>query len=292
MKSYKPLLLCGASLFSLLSVFSLASCNSEDTPAPVDDREIAFICEYDDATRATDTKFENNDQIGIYMTAKDSPLQIGGNELNNELFSYNGKTWTAARKVYWDNGTHDVYAYYPYAAKVNDTEDYTFTVKEDQSAHADFTASDFLWASKTGVTASASPVTLKFSHRMSKAVVKLEKSADYEGNIPSDCEVYIHNTVPTASVDLSSGGVSKDIYAGTGVIKAKKISNTEYQAIVVPQNIESRRPLVEVVSQGVSYLMEGKISFKQGYAHTLVVTLSKNPTQTKIEIGGSIGGWN
>lgn len=286
MNTYKSLLLCGAAL-SLL-----ASCNSEDTPAAAEGKEIAFVCEYDDATRATDTKFENNDRIGIYMTANDATLQIGGNELNNELFSYNGKSWTAARKVYWDNGTHNVFAYYPYSASINDTEDYAFAVAEDQSTHAGFTASDFLWASKEGVTASASPVTLKFSHRMSKAIVKLEKSEDYEGNIPSDCEVYIHNTVGTASIDLSSGGVSKDIYAGTNTIKAQKISNTEYQAIVVPQNIETRRPLIEVVTQGVSYLMEGKISFKQGFAHTMVVTLSKNPTQTKIEIGGSIGGWN
>ncbi len=224
--------------------------------------------------------------------AQDAALQIAGNELNNELFTYNGSSWKSARKTYWDNGTYKVYAYYPYTASVNDTEDFTFSIAEDQSNHAGFTASDFLWASKEGVTASASPVTLKFSHRMSKAIVKLEKSEDYEGNIPSDCEVYIHSTVGTASIDLETGGASKDIYAGTGTIKAKKISNTEYQAIVVPQNIESRRPLVEVVTQGVSYLMEGKISFKQGYAHTIVVILSKNPTQTKIEIGGSIGGWN
>lgn len=286
MKIYNTMLLMGA------AATILTACNNEDAPKADNNNEIAFICEYEDATRATDTQFENNDRIGIYMVADNASLQIGGNELNNELFSYNGSTWTAARKVYWDNGTHKVYAYYPYSTSINDTEDYTFKVAEDQSTHAGYTASDFIWSSKDGVTASASPVTLKFSHRMSKAIVKLEKSEDYEGEIPSDCEVYIHGTVGTASIDLSTGGVSKDIYASINTIKAQKISNTEYHAIVVPQNIESRRPLVEVVTQGVSYLMEGKISFKQGYAHTLVVTLSKNPTQTKIDIGGSIGGWN
>jgi hypothetical protein len=49
---------------------------------------------------------------------------------------------------------------------------------------------------------------------------------------------------------------------------------------------------VEVVSGTVSYLLEGTISYKQGMQSTIVVTLSKNPEQTKIEIGGSLGGWN
>ena len=286
MKSYNSLLLLGAAAL-------LAACTNEDTPETVaSSNEVAFICQYGDATRVTDTKFEAKDEIGVYMTAKDAPLQIGGNELNNEKFSYSGSAWTAARKVFWDKGEHDVYAYYPYAAKVNDTEDYIFDLPLDQSTEVGFSSADFVWATAKGVTASASPVTLKFSHRMSKAVIKLEKSDDYEGEIPSDCKVSVLSTATTASVDLSSGGVSKATDSGSSTIVAKKMSNTEYQAIVVPQNIESRRPLIEVETQGVSYLMEGKLSFKQGYSHTIVVTLSKNPSQTKIEIGGSIGGWN
>lgn len=285
MKSYLNLLLLGAAVMPV-------ACSSDNAPVNNNEKKIAFICDYDRASRTTDTNFENNDKIGIYMVAEGASLQLGGNELNNELFSFNGSAWTSSRKTYWDNGKHTIYAYYPYAAKVNDTEDYTFAVASDQSATEGYAASDFLWSSKEGVEASADPVRLSFSHRMSKAIVKLEKSEDFEGEIPGDCEVYIHSTVATASINLATGGVSKDSYSGTSTIRARKISNTEFQAIVVPQNIESRRPLVEVVSQGVSYLMEGKISFKQGYCHTLVVTLSKNPTQTKIEIGGSIGGWN
>lgn len=286
MKSYNSLLLLGvAALF--------AACTNEEKSEPAPSSpEVAFICQYDDQTRVTDTKFEAKDEIGVYMTVKDAPLQIGGNELNNEKFSYSGSVWTAARKVYWDKGEHDVYAYYPYASKVNDTEDYIFELPLDQSTAAGFSSADFVWASAKGVTASASPVTLKFAHRMSKAIIKLEKSADFEGEIPSDCKVSILSTATTASVDLSSGGVSKATDSASSTIVAKKVSNTEYHAIVIPQNIESRRPLIEVETQGVSYLMEGKLSFKQGYSHTIIVTLSKNPSQTKIEIGGSIGGWN
>lgn len=286
MKTYLYMLLAGAAALMM-------GCSNEDAPEAVaSPNEISFICEYGTDSRVTDTSFESKDEIGVYMTEKDALLQIGGNELNNEKFTYNGSAWTAARKVYWDNGEHDVYAYYPYALKVNDTEDYTFELPLDQSTAAGFSSADFVWAAAKGIKASASPVTLQFSHRMSKAVIKLEKSADYEGEIPSDCKVSVLSTYTTASIDLSTGGISKAPESDSRTIVAKKISNTEYHAIVVPQNIKSRCPLIEVETQGVSYIMEGKLSFRQGYAHTIVVTLSKNPTQTKIEIGGSIGGWN
>lgn len=85
---------------------------------------------------------------------------------------------------------------------------------------------------------------------MSKVLVRLTKSEDYEGDFPSDIEVYIHNTVPVASISLSTGDVSKDIYAGAETIKTRKLSSSEYTACLVPQNIETRRPLVEVVTSG------------------------------------------
>lgn len=271
----------------------LPSCSSNEADEPdTTVNEIAFICGYADKSRATDTNFENRDNIGIYIVEYGKTLQLGGNAINNELFTYDGSAWKSSRKVYWNDGKFDVYGYYPYTQSVNDVEDFSFTLQEDQSTHEGYTKSDFIWASKEGVTGSSSPVALQFSHRMSKAIIKIEKSAEYEGEIPSDCEVYIHNTVGVASVDLATGGVSKNPYAGTMLIKAQKVSDTQFQAIVVPQNIETRRPLIEVIAGGVSYLMEGKLSFKQGYSSTLIVTLSKNPTQTKIEIGGSIGGWD
>ena len=164
-------------------------------------------------------------------------------------------------------------------------------LQEDQSTQQGFSQSDFLWAGVTSVTASASPVTMKFGHKMSCVIVKLLKGENYTGDIPADTKVYIHSTVTKAVIDLSTGDVAKDDYAGTGSIQAKQLSAAEYTAIVVPQNITTRRPLVEVITEGVSYLMEGKISLKQGMRHTITVTLDKNPEQSKIDIGGEIGGW-
>lgn len=283
-----------------LLIYAVASigftaCNNEELTEPrylAEDGEIQLqMLHPGQLTRATDTSFESNDSIGVYVTAADAALQLGGNEVNNELFTYNGTSWTSKRKVYWNNGTHNVYAYYPYSKQVNNVNDYTFSVQEDQSTQRNYSRSDFLWASTTDIAASNSPVAMRFSHRMSNVIVKLQKGENFDGNLPSNAEVYLYSTVTKATIDLSTGDVAKDNYAGTSTIRCIKKANDEYRAIVVPQSITSRRPLVEVIVGDVSYLMEGKISFKSGYKHTIVVTLDKNPEKIKIEIGGEIVGW-
>lgn len=278
-----------------VAALMLAACSNDETSEQqgyvAEDGEIQLQFVHPSQTRATDTEFENTDQIGVYVTAADEALQIGGNEVNNELFVYNGASWTSRRKVYWNEGSHDVYAYYPYSQTVNDIEDYSFEVQADQSTADGYTKSDFLWAGRKGVEASASPVAMQFAHKLSNVVVKLEKGESYSGNIPAETEVYVLGTVTKAVIDLSTGDAAKDDYAGTGTIRCRQNSATEYVACVVPQNLTSRRPLVEVISKGVSYLMEGKISLKPGMRHTITVTLDQNPEQTKIDIGGEIGGW-
>ena len=283
---------------TLMAAMTFTACQNSDVDEVTsnvtgqDEIVLDMIHPHGAATRATETAFENSDKVGVYVTAADAALQLGGNEVNNELFTYNGSVWTANRKVYWNEGKHNVYAYYPYSETVNDVENYSFSVQEDQSTAKNFTFSDFLWASAKDITASASAVEMQFTHKLSCVVVKLEKGENFEGNIPNDTQVYIYSTVAKANIDLSTGDAAKDDYAGSSSIRCLQKSAAEYTAIVVPQNITTRRPLVEVITGGVSYLMEGKISLKPGYRHTLTVTLDKNPEKVKIDIGGEIGNWN
>lgn len=280
------------------SMLTLASCSNE---SPIEDVEEEGVIKLNvlhpsQLSRATDIGFEKNDSIGLYVTASDVALQIGGNEVNNECFVYDGSAWNSMRKVYWNIGSHDVYAYYPYSKLLNDVENYSFSVKLDQSelntdGMSAYEASDFLWASAKGVAASNSPVTLQFTHKLSNVVVEIVKGEAYEGTLPSDAEVYIHSTVPKALIDLSTGDAAKDDYAGEETIKMRKLADDKFVACVVPQRIGSRRPLVEVIMKGVSYLMEGKITFKPGCRHTIQVTIDMSPEQSKIEIGGEINGW-
>ena len=274
---------------------ALAACDNESekivevyTP---EEGEIQLMMMHPHQTRVTDTSFESSDSIGVYVTANDAALQLAGNEVNNELFTYNGTSWTSKRKVYWNTGKHNVYAYFPFSKKVNDVVDYSFNVETDQSTDWGYAHSDFLFASAQDVTASNNPITMPFEHKLSNVVVNLQKGENYEGNIPNDVEVYILSTVPQAVINLTTGDATKKNDVGTATIRCKKVSNTEYRAIIVPQSLRTRCPLVEIVMDNVSYLMEGKISFRPGMRHTINVTLDQNPEQIKIVIGGIIGEW-
>lgn len=250
------------------------------------------------ASRATETDFETNDRIGLFVCGENEPLQVGGNYVNNASLTYNGTTWTPARPIYWNDGSYDVYAYYPFSSPILSTDEMEFRVATDQSATgtADavggYEASDFLWASAKKQTASNDAVALKFKHCMSKLTVRLIKGEDYEGDeLPQDAEVFIHNTVPNATIDLAAGIATKTLYGTEATLKAKATGDNRYTAIVVPQRITNRRPLVEVVMRGVSYLMESSFVFKSGMHHIVSLTITKNPEQVKIEIGGEIENW-
>lgn len=295
-------------LFCLyLLCYLVSSCSSDETvPGANDDGAMRFTVLHpgqqtaDKAVKATDKSFENSDVIGLYVTDDTQPLQLGGNEVNNASMTYDGSAWKPATPVYWNNGKHyNVYAYYPYIVSPASVDDCAFAVQTDQTTArtaegpGGYEASDFLWAARTGLAASKDPVQLTFKHRMSCLRVLLVTGADYEGQLPDEKEiaVYVHNTVADATVDMASGIVTKNPYKAASTIQAKPLGNYKYAAIVVPQRVDKNLPLVEVVMKGVSYLVESRFQFKMGVQHTIMLTISKNPEQVKIEIGGEITDW-
>lgn len=276
-----------------LAALALSSCSNDETlEKAVNENEIRIEAIHpSQMTRSNSTGFDIGDKIGVFVVPEGAILQPFGNTVNNGCYTYNGSNWTPSRTFYWNEGKNNVYAYYPYVAEVNETEAFPFKVSIDQSTAEGYSKSDFLWAKAEGQQAGTSPVSLIFSHILSRALVKIVKGDDYEGDLPDNMEVFLHNTVTTANVDLATGGSCKDAYAGMETIKMQKLSKDLYTAIVVPQNIATRRPLVEIIMGHVSYLMEGTISFKQGYQHTMTITVTENPQQAEINIGGGIEGW-
>lgn len=65
----------------------------------------------------------------------------------------------------------------------------------------------------------------------------------------------------------------------------------QYSAIIVPQRIDTRLPLIEVVMEGVSYICNSRFVFKPGMEHLVNVVIDKNANQTKIDINGNTTKW-
>lgn len=308
----KKTIIITAALAALFSCQKEAPVNN----LPNDDGQIRFDVSLP-STKATATEFETGDQIAVYAVEYESgsvlELQIAGNFINNEKLTFNGSEWLAADKLYWRSGmTCDFYAVYPYQ-KLSYIDDHSFEIAADQnSAETETTlggyeASDILWAKDEGAYwinpetldpespdyASAieenGKVHLRFSHLMSKCVVTVTKGEKFEGEIPEDIVCHIYNTATSAKLNFAKGSVEKDAAGQRKTITMKKLSNQRFEAIVVPQNIERRTPLIEVTMGGIAYLMEYSLSFKPGYVHTINLILNTSPDQEKIEISIDAG---
>ena len=282
-----------------LALLALVACADDNEPQYKDARHtpMTFEVTHPSQTRATATNFEGGDRIGLYVAQADAPLEIGGNLVNNEALTYNGSRWAAAHTLYWDDGTYNAYAYYPYMQGVSSIDDQPFSVATDQStaktatALGGYEASDLLFATSKGIKASASPINLTFKHIMSKLKIRLVKGEDFEGEMPTTAQVYIHNTVPTATIDLQAGMATRYVKGNQQTITAHQDDDYVFSAILVPQRVENRQPLVEVVMKGVSYMYESKFVFKPGVEHLVNLIITNNPDNVKIEIGGEVENW-
>ena len=283
-----------------LSVMAFASCSSDndvtEVPKSAKETPMTFDVHQPSQTRDTASAFEEGDRIGLYVAEASSPLEMSGNLVNNEALTLTAGKWIPSRNLFWDEGQYNAYAYYPYM-KVESIEDQDIEVATDQSLPGEsgsmspYEASDLLYAQTKGVAASASPVSLTFRHLMSRLTIRLVKGEDFEGDMPTDAVILIHNTVPTASVDLSAGIVTRKTKGIKRTIKARQESNFQFGAIIVPQRLDNRVPLVEVVMKGVSYLFESRFLFKPGVNHLVNLVITNNPDQVKIEVGGEVENW-
>lgn len=249
------------------------------------------------STKATATGFETGDQVALYAAeyaSEDAPeLQIAGNFINNEKLTYDGSAWTAGRTLYWSDKPCDFYAIYPYQ-DLTSVEEHSFDIQADQSADGGYEASDLLFAKAEAVERTDGKVSLQFKHIMSKCIVTITKGEKFEGEIPDDIVTHIYNITTSAILNFANGSLQKDPQGARKTITMKKISNTRFEAVVVPQNIERRTPLIEVTMGGIAYLLEYSLSFKPGYVHTINLILNTSPDQEKIEISidASIGEMN
>lgn len=275
------------------------SCQKEGPADVPGDNQIVFEFGLP-ATKATAENFEVGDKVSVWAVeyaAEEAPeLQVGGNFLNNEMLTYDGSKW-AGRTMYWSEKPCDFYAVYPYI-QPSSVESYVFEIAADQNSPrtedtlGGYEASDLLFAKAEKVSRADGKVSLKFRHMMSKCIVNVIKGEKFEGELPEDISVHIYNTVTTADLNLANGSIEKYALGNRNTITMKKVSSDKFEAVVIPQNIERRTPLIEISMGGIAYLMEYSLSFKPGYQHTINLTVNTSPDQEKFEISidASTGG--
>ena len=242
-------------------------------------------------TKATDSGFENEDKVGIYtvnyVDDAAGTLAGSGNHLDNVKFTFDGTEWKAEKEVFWLDQTTpaDFYCYYPYVEEVSDITALEFSVKEDQTALADYKASELLWGKAEGAEPSADPVKITVNHALSNIIIYLTPGSGYteETLAAEEPTVEITGVKTGAKINLSTGEVTADGDAKN--IKPYKESNY-WRALVVPQDIIGTQ-LIKVTVGSDVYTLNQTVTFEANKQHKC--TLKVNRVEEGVNIG--IGGW-
>jgi len=239
-------------------------------------------------TRATETAFEANDKIGLYVVNRTAQgtaaaLAASGNHVDNMRFTYNG-TWTPDKQIYWqDNTTHaDFYLYYPYTASVSSVTAMPFNLKADQSAEADYKACDLLIGSTADVAPTETAVSINAKHVMSQIRVIVEAGNGFtaETLAAANVSVKVNGIKMQATANLSTGKVTA---AGDAVSVTPLKTDEGYKAFIAPQTV-AEGSLITVTVDGRDYNLTKGFTFKSGQRHKFTVTVSKTSNGINVNI--------
>lgn len=262
----------------LAAALALAACAKQESVRPVQQGEVRFTTNIQTYTvKATDTAFENNDQIGIFAGAPISK--------NNVKAVVTGTSLIPVTPIKWvedNNSVVEFVAYYPYAEAAALT-DYVFEVQANQSSAANYTKSDLMLAKKSSAP-TENAVELAFSHALSKVVINLTNSVP-ETTVS---RVEFEGVKMSAKVNLSTGALSE--LGAEGTITANA-NGTAYQLILLPQ---SASPKVNVyLSNGNKYTYElaSAFTFKAGKKASAALVVNPQQEAGVVEFSFTVTDW-
>ena len=255
-------------------------------------------------TRATDSSFEQDDKVGIYVVNYDGAaagtLVNSGNHVNNMRFTYSATTrWTPDREIYWkDNATKaDFYCYYPYGVPAN-VAAYAVSTNTNQSTADGYKGSEFMWGKREGVMPTSETVSITVNHVMSNVLVYIKPGEGLtdETIAASTVGVTICNVMTEATVNLATG-----VTTATGAAKSVTPYDETgyYRALIVPQTVAANTVLVIVTVNGFQYTYTPStaVELKPNTQHKFTVTVNKIGSGVDIGVDSwttdetDYGGW-
>ena len=257
-------------LFAGLAFLAVVACNKTPNTEPVDFSQYAVRVE-PVITRATETNFENGDQIGL------SIIRATSEYATNVPLTYDGTAFSGDLNWY-DEGTEGstLKAYYPY----NATEGLPtrFTVQSDQSKGT--SSSDFISAIKENVLPSANAISVVFKHQLSRLIVTIKNNSGSKVEA-----VQFKEIIPVALIgaDLTA---KVDENAKWQTITAYG-KDDKYYAIVPDQTVA---PIVVVTASGKELSQQlAEVTLEPGKQYSVSVIVNKD--ELKVVLAGEIENW-
>lgn len=241
---------------AMAAVMSFAACQkNEPTPSKPDSKlTLKVSASVYNFTKATDTAFEENDEIGLYM------FKEGAAYAENHKYTYVGGALTTATDIAWyeeEDVVADITAYYPYSENAYNGE---FTVNADQSSVELYKASDLLLASAQSAP-TKNTVVLPFKHALSKVVVTFDNQLNEE-----IANVYFTDLIGKVTLNVNDATV--EATGSTGTIKALKSGENTWQLIVAPQTASPKLAVTTASGKQYTFVLEEEVTFTAGKVST------------------------
>lgn len=279
-------------LFGFALGMILSGCNKDEDLNNAGTNGVSFTS-YMIGSRATDTAWEPNDEIGVYMQNAGSEGYANVNVKYANSESDCNKFTSTSPITYPEGGTGTVsfMAVYPYNGDIADG-NYMFTL-----ADGDLSKNDIMYASAPSITSGVTNVNLTFQHKLSKIILQLK---DEQNNAVTGATVRIDNQCVNGALNVADGTVS---VAGdatyTSVLTFAEGENGQYEVIVIPDEGREGRSIVITTTEGKTYRCPvGSIAFGNSQKYTFPVSLqapasSGGETIINLEMGSlNIDDWD
>lgn len=278
-------------LFGFALGLILSGCNKDEDLNNAGTNGVSFTS-YMIGSRATDTAWELNDEIGVYMqnAGSEGYANVNVKYANSEA---DCNKFTSASPIIYSGGTGNVnfMAVYPYNGDIADG-NYTFTL-----ADGDLSKNDIMYASAPSIASGVTNVDLTFQHKLSKIILQLK---DEQNNAVTDATVSIDNQCVNGALNVADGTVSVESDATyTSVLTFAEGENGQYEVIVIPDEGREGRSIVITTTEGNTYRCPiGSIAFGNSQKYTFPVSLqapasSGGETIIKLEMGSlNIDDWD
>lgn len=279
-------------LFGFALGMILSGCNKDEELNNAGTNGVSFTS-YMIGSRATDTAWEPNDEIGVYMQNAGSEGYANVNVKYANSKDDCNKFTSTSPITYPEGGTGTVrfMAVYPYNGNIADG-NYTFTL-----ADADLSKNDIMYASAPSITSGVTNVNLTFQHKLSKIILQLK---DEQNNAVTGATVSIDNQCVSGALNVADGTVSVASDATyTSKLTFAEGENGQYEVIVIPDEGREGRSIVITTTEGKTYRCPvGSIAFGNSQKYTFPVSLqapasSGGETIIDLEMGSlNIDDWN
>ncbi|MFI3287410.1 MAG: fimbrillin family protein [Rikenellaceae bacterium] len=247
-------LLCSSFLVAALSLNSCQETQTTVEPA----NTVKFTSEI--STRVTGEQFDNGDAIAVFA------FENGVLYQGNTMYTYSNGTFSSDTPIELssDDLSLSYGAAYPYSSDMSSNG--SFYINVDQSAEANYEASDLLVAC-TEATTSLTP-QLVFNHAFSKLNITLEsETVDLTDAI-----------VEVKAVNCANVSVKDATYTAEGTavnVRCLPLGDNEYSVIFPPQSVSAQAGYMTIVAGGVEYVwnLSFNFTFESGKSYKSTVSI-------------------